>query len=227
MITPSGRQDFKGHETRGGLIGNDYDVAVGTPVFAPANGQVWAIEDRDIGGLSIWLDHGYFYISFFGHLSKNDVKKAGEYIRRGELIGYSGATGRAPMGGRLIRHLHWGVFKNNVWLDPDTLGLKGGRPTYWDEVTELDIKPEHQKIYLSALARDILAKYKPKQSDPLGLGDYIEGKRRLGPSQIESMLTQNPEMFEPDAMALYKERTGILTQYKNMVFSLPFTKPKK
>ena len=71
-------------------------------------------------GNVVWLDHGASLLSVYAHLSSISVRE-GELIRRGELVGLSGATGdvTAP-------HLHFEVWRGGHEVDP--VPLMGGRP---------------------------------------------------------------------------------------------------
>ena len=96
--------------------GVDLAVPAGTPVVAPAAGIVRLAEGPfTLEGNVVLLDHGYGLISAFLHLSRIDVA-AGQYLRQGERIGLSGATGRATG-----PHLHWGMTWGPVRIDPALL----------------------------------------------------------------------------------------------------------
>jgi murein DD-endopeptidase MepM/ murein hydrolase activator NlpD len=92
--------------------GLDISADKGTPVYATADGTVelasWA---GDYGNL-ILLNHGFGIVTRYGHLSKFLVK-VGQKVRRGELIAYVGATGRATGA-----HLHYEVTINGRLLNP-------------------------------------------------------------------------------------------------------------
>lgn len=86
--------------------GDDLAAPVGTPVRAPAPGVVSFAETglHYEGGL-IMIDHGQGLISLYLHLSRVDVR-AGQEVRRGELIGAIGKEGRAT-GPHLCWRLKW------------------------------------------------------------------------------------------------------------------------
>lgn len=94
--------------------GVDIAGATGDPVYAPADGVVILAADHPftLEGNLLMLDHGMGLSSAFLHLSKIEVK-AGQTIRRGEVIGRIGATGRASG-----PHLHWGMKWNDARIDP-------------------------------------------------------------------------------------------------------------
>ncbi len=94
--------------------GVDFRASVGTPVKSMAGGVVVAFGDTDAScpnasfGKWILLDHQNGLASAYGHLSLIKVSK-GQKINRGELIGYSGATGRVTG-----PHLHVTVYAGNA-----------------------------------------------------------------------------------------------------------------
>lgn len=83
--------------------GLDFAAPTGTPVFATADGKV-TLAHREAGyGNCIDLDHGYNYLSRYAHLSQILVKE-GENVKRGQLIGKVGSTGKSTG-----PHLHYEV----------------------------------------------------------------------------------------------------------------------
>lgn len=96
--------------------GLDIAAAEGTPVRAPADGIVRLAEpDMYFEGGLILLDHGQWLESAFLHLSRLDVAP-GQRVRKGEVIGAVGATGRATG-----PHLHWSVKWMGRLVDPQLL----------------------------------------------------------------------------------------------------------
>ena len=94
---------------------NGLDIAVprGTPIYAMADGIVRLAEENFYyTGNNILLDHGQGVNSFYFHLSKLLVKE-GQRVKKGEVIGRVGTTGRSTG-----QHLHWGVQWYSKRVDP-------------------------------------------------------------------------------------------------------------
>ena len=103
--------------------GLDMAVPTGTPVHAPAAGVItFAESDLFLTGGTVLLDHGHGLTSSFLHMSRVDVKP-GEKIGAGQVIGLSGATGRATG-----PHVHWGFNWFDVRLDPALLPKPAASP---------------------------------------------------------------------------------------------------
>ena len=93
--------------------GMDFSARTGTPVFATGDGVVERADNTASGyGNHIVLRHGYGYQTLYGHLSKYKVR-AGQRIKRGDIIGYVGSTGRSE-----APHLHYEVHKNGEVVNP-------------------------------------------------------------------------------------------------------------
>jgi murein DD-endopeptidase MepM/ murein hydrolase activator NlpD len=92
--------------------GADISVERGTPVSAPADGEViFAKRTPGLGNLLI-LDHGYGFQTAYGHLSSFSAR-LGQKVTRGQKIGEVGNTGRST-----APHLHYEVFVNGRAVDP-------------------------------------------------------------------------------------------------------------
>ena len=101
--------------------GLDISADKGTPIFATAAGKVeLAAPSGDYGNLVV-VDHGYGLVTRYGHLSKFAVWQ-GRDVKRGDIIGYVGSTGRATG-----PHLHYEVLANGKLMNP--LQLLVGKST--------------------------------------------------------------------------------------------------
>ncbi len=95
--------------------GEDIAVPTGTPVRAPADGVVVLAATGDpftLEGHLLMVAHGMGLDSAFLHLSHIDVA-VGDHVRRGQVIGESGMTGRATG-----PHLHWALTWRGERIDP-------------------------------------------------------------------------------------------------------------
>jgi len=92
--------------------GQDITVKSGSPVYAPADGEIKRAYYVGGFGNHIKIDHGLGYTTLFAHLSKLKVKH-GQKVKRGEIIGYSGNTGRST-----APHLHYEIHYNGEPQNP-------------------------------------------------------------------------------------------------------------
>ncbi len=93
--------------------GIDFTAPRGTPVYATGDGYIERVDSRSSGyGKHIRINHGYGYISLYAHLYKYNVVK-NQKVKRGDLIGYVGSTGRSS-----APHLHYEIFKDGVRINP-------------------------------------------------------------------------------------------------------------
>jgi murein DD-endopeptidase MepM/ murein hydrolase activator NlpD len=93
--------------------GMDFTARTGTPVYATGDGVVYKADASLSGyGNHIEINHGYGYKTLYAHLSKYKCR-SGQRVKRGDIIGYVGSTGRSQ-----APHLHYEVFKGNVRVNP-------------------------------------------------------------------------------------------------------------
>ncbi len=109
-----GSQRILNGQPRAAHSGIDIAATMGTPVLAAADGVVTlAHADLFYTGQTIMLDHGLGLNSVYAHLSAI-AAKPGQRVKRGEVIGKVGASGRATG-----PHLHWGLAWGEIRLDPE------------------------------------------------------------------------------------------------------------
>jgi len=101
--------------------GVDISATTGTPVKVTADGIVVHAEIESGYGKVVIVDHGGGFQTYYAHLSKYFVH-AGEAVRRGELIGAVGSTGRVT-----APHLHYEVRMGGAPVNP-TRYLRGAAP---------------------------------------------------------------------------------------------------
>lgn len=92
--------------------GLDLHGKKGTPVYAPASGVVVYAKQKTAYGNFILIEHSYGFKTAYGHLSRYAVK-AGDYVNKGDIIGYVGNTGRSTGA-----HLHYEVRYLDKWINP-------------------------------------------------------------------------------------------------------------
>jgi len=93
--------------------GLDFTAPQGTPIYATADGTVKVAGYSDGGyGNHVIIYHGYGYESLYGHMVRIKVRN-GQKVKRGEVIGYVGSTGKSTG-----PHCHYEVRKNGQKLDP-------------------------------------------------------------------------------------------------------------
>ncbi len=106
------RRDFNGGTLYTFHSGIDLTARVGTPVRSAADGRVAALLDLAIRGRTVILDHGRGVFTLYCHLSKFAVEED-QLVTAGQVIGYSGNTGRS-----LGPHLHFELAVGGVQVDP-------------------------------------------------------------------------------------------------------------
>jgi murein DD-endopeptidase MepM/ murein hydrolase activator NlpD len=118
--------------------GTDFGARRGTPIMAVNDGKVIFAGWMGGYGRTVKIKHGGGYISLYAHQSRIRVKR-GQFVKRGQIIGYVGNTGRSTG-----PHLHLGIMKNGRWVDPmKVIGRKsvayGGRIKRYSKIKEVPV----------------------------------------------------------------------------------------
>lgn len=92
--------------------GTDFRAKVGTPLISSNDGVVVLVKDRFYSGGSVVIDHGRGIYTCYYHMSRFDVKK-NQKIKKGQIIGLSGVSGRATG-----PHLHFSARVSGIQVDP-------------------------------------------------------------------------------------------------------------
>ena len=93
--------------------GMDFTAKTGTPIYATGDGVVERADNTASGfGNHIVIRHGFGYETLYAHLSRYKCR-SGQRIKRGDIIGYVGSTGRSEG-----PHLHYEVHKNGKIVNP-------------------------------------------------------------------------------------------------------------
>ncbi len=92
--------------------GMDFTARVGTPIYATGNGNVVSAGWDQGYGNCVLINHGFGYQTKYAHMSR--IKsRAGQKVKRGEVIGYVGSTGKST-----APHLHYEVHINGRPVNP-------------------------------------------------------------------------------------------------------------
>ena len=95
-----------------GHMGLDVGIPYGTPIYAAESGQVISAEYHWSWGNNVLIWHNGTYSTRYAHCSSLAVS-AGEYVQKGQVIGYAGSTGNSTG-----NHLHFEVYQNGSRVDP-------------------------------------------------------------------------------------------------------------
>jgi murein DD-endopeptidase MepM/ murein hydrolase activator NlpD len=93
--------------------GMDFTAPIGSPIFATGDGIVDAADAASSGyGNHVVINHGFGYETLYGHMSRYNCR-AGQRVKRGDIIGYVGSTGRSQG-----PHCHYEVHKDGEVVNP-------------------------------------------------------------------------------------------------------------
>ncbi|ATA89277.1 peptidase M23 [Capnocytophaga stomatis] len=93
--------------------GMDFTAPQGTPIYASGDGVVFRADDASSGyGKHVRINHGYGYVTLYAHLHEYKVK-VGQKVKRGDIIGTVGNTGRSQ-----APHLHYEIIKDGEHINP-------------------------------------------------------------------------------------------------------------
>jgi murein DD-endopeptidase MepM/ murein hydrolase activator NlpD len=113
MTSPFGVKRYLNGKATGGFHGGlDQRSPAGKPVHAVEAGVVKIVREWNLHGRTIGIDHGQGLESMYLHLSKFAVAE-GAVVKKGDVIGYVGSTGRST-----APHLHWTLYVNGVPVNP-------------------------------------------------------------------------------------------------------------
>ena len=120
------------YKTRRMHTGMDFTAKAGTDIYATGDGVVEVIETSGWGyGKSIVINHGYGYRTRYAHLSSFKVKQ-GQKVKRGELIGLIGNSGKSTG-----PHLHYEVEKGGKKLNPVHYYHSDLTPAQYEKLIEM------------------------------------------------------------------------------------------
>lgn len=111
--------------------GMDFTAPTGTEIFATGDGVVVRVERKQSGyGKNVIIKHGFGYETLYGHMSKIKVKK-GQKVKRGEVIGLIGNTGKS-----VGPHLHYEVIKDGQKVNPAYFYFNDLSPEQYEAMLE-------------------------------------------------------------------------------------------
>jgi murein DD-endopeptidase MepM/ murein hydrolase activator NlpD len=109
--------------------GLDFTAPQGTPIYSTADGVVKVAGRSDGGyGNHVVINHGYGYETLYGHMYRIKAR-TGQRVKRGDLIGYVGSTGKSTG-----PHCHYEVHKNGQKLDPVYFFYNDLSPQQFDQL---------------------------------------------------------------------------------------------
>jgi murein DD-endopeptidase MepM/ murein hydrolase activator NlpD len=110
-------------------LGIDFGSPAGTPVGASSFGTISFIGYSGPAGNLVKVEHSGGIVTGYAHLSRfAEGLKVGDKVKRLQLVGYVGSTGRSTG-----PHLHFSAQKDNEFFDPATLNLDGMRTVSKDQ----------------------------------------------------------------------------------------------
>jgi murein DD-endopeptidase MepM/ murein hydrolase activator NlpD len=124
------------YKTRKMHKGMDFTAPRGTKIYATGDAVVKTVKHARWGyGSHILLDHGYGYTTLYGHMSRTKVKQ-GQKVKRGQLIGLVGSTGKSTG-----PHLHYEVRKNGTAVNPVGYFYNDLTSEQYEEILKISSNP--------------------------------------------------------------------------------------
>ena len=113
-------------------FGMDFSAKRGTPIYATGDGTVSRADSRAAGfGKHVRIDHGFGYVSIYAHMDRYVVVK-GDKVKRGDLIGYVGSSGRS-----VAPHLHYEIVKDGAKINPINFYSGSLSPAEFEELVKV------------------------------------------------------------------------------------------
>jgi murein DD-endopeptidase MepM/ murein hydrolase activator NlpD len=116
--------------------GMDFTAKTGTPIYATGDGKILKVERKRSGyGYCVRINHGYNYVTLYGHMSKINVR-LGQKVKRGDVIGYVGNTGKSSG-----PHCHYEVRKNGKAINPVNFYFNDLSPEEYAKMVDMSNSP--------------------------------------------------------------------------------------
>lgn len=115
--------------------GMDFTAPSGTDVYATGDGVVAEVNSSKRGlGNNLIIDHGFGYVSIYGHLEGFNVRP-GQKVKRGDVVAFVGSTGMS-----LAPHLHYEIKINGQNVDPVNYYFNDLTPAEYERIIEIASK---------------------------------------------------------------------------------------
>lgn len=119
------------YHTRRFHEGMDFTAPIGTDIYATANGRVISAGWESGYGNCVKIDHGFGYMTLYGHMSAFNIHP-GQEVKRGEVIGAVGNTGKSTG-----PHLHYEVHYKGEVMNPQNYYFLDLTPEEYDKMVQL------------------------------------------------------------------------------------------
>jgi len=119
------------YRTRRFHEGMDFTAPTGTDIYATGNGTVRLAGWRQGYGNCVEINHGFGYLTLYGHMHQIKVK-VGQKVNRGDVIGKVGSTGKSTG-----PHLHYEVHYKGKVMNPQNYYYLDLSPEEYDQMVQL------------------------------------------------------------------------------------------
>lgn len=119
------------YRTRRFHEGMDFTAPTGTDIYATGNGTVRLAGWRQGYGNCVEINHGFGYLTLYGHMNQIKVK-VGQKVNRGDVIGKVGSTGKSTG-----PHLHYEVHYKGKVMNPQNYYYLDLSPEEYDQMVQL------------------------------------------------------------------------------------------
>jgi len=119
------------YHTRRFHEGMDFAAPTGTDIFATGNGTVVSSGWKQGYGNSVEINHGYGYLTLYGHMSSIRAR-VGQSVKRGDVIGLVGSTGKSTG-----PHLHYEVHFKGQIMNPQNYYFLDLSPAEYDRMVQM------------------------------------------------------------------------------------------
>jgi murein DD-endopeptidase MepM/ murein hydrolase activator NlpD len=127
--------------------GVDYRARSGTPVYSVANGTVISARYNGGYGNEVRIKHPSGMITLYAHLLNYSVR-TGQTVKRGQIIGRVGSTGRSTGA-----HLHFGLMTNGRYINPSQLRMVGAERLNQQQMAEFETQKTRIRAMMQAHSR--------------------------------------------------------------------------